>query len=183
MPYQFLIGTHRVTLAVGNAYGSSSRTRTVTVLPAESPEAPVTCPSCPAGCAPTDPDLPGVEHCSDTPWCPSSGKTLYCTRPVRLANCGSCECLLEADAIQIFGDDVHVPQKCSTTPCESAGGISKYCYREGTFTCPSGCSCLNPERAADQFRRPIRCSDSVCGYSPDPDTPSVRDPKYCYREG
>jgi PKD repeat protein len=179
--YEFGAGTHRVTLSVGNAYGSSSRTRTVTVLPADTAEPPVTCPD---GCSCTDPDLPGVERCSDTPCGSADGRTYYCTRAIPSVTCsGDCRCLLEADAIQIFGDDNHVPQKCSTSPCESAGGVSKYCYREGTVTCPSGCRCLNPVAASYQFSRPVKCSDTICGYSGDPDTPSVRDPKYCYREG
>ncbi len=179
--YQFGAGTHRITLTVANAYGTTSRTRMVVVLPADSAEPPFQCPE---GCGCNDPDLPMVQRCSDTPCGIVDGKAYYCTRPIPLVSCqAGCQCLLETDAIQIFGDDIHVPEKCWTNPCEVAGSISKYCYHEATGSCPLGCRCLEPSSATYQFKWPIRCSDTVCGYSGDPDTPSARDPKYCYREG
>jgi PKD repeat protein len=186
---QLAAGTYRVTLTVANAYGSSSRTRTVTVLPAVQPAEPLSGPTevtfkCSAGCTCTDPDLPGVTRCSDTPCGADGVKYFYCTKPKPLVTCsGACQCLLESEAIQTFGNPTHVPQRCSSDPCETAGGISKYCYHQGAVTCPAGYQCLSPRAAGWTFRRPVQYSGTVCGYAVDPDTPSVRDPEYCYREG
>ena len=179
--YQFGAGTHRVTLTVGNAYGSMSRTRTVTVLPADTTEPQF---QCPYGCHCNEPDVPGTERCSDTPCATVNGVNYYCSGQIPMTSCtGDCECRTDTDAIQRFGNPTHVPVRCSSEPCKSAGGVSSYCYHRGTFTCPAGYRCMQPTTATYQFITPKKASETVCGYDAEPDTQAARIPKYCYGEG